>query len=136
MQVMNSQQAKVAVYAQTDWPVMQALTRAADRGVKVRVYLDGAQLVLSKPMPALSSLGLATVLILRRATERKEAPQSTATDRVGIGPASSSKLQSARGLRLDGAGAPLTTRFSARSGETKPERSEGGSANTPQKAMW
>ncbi len=40
MQVMNSQQAKVAVYAQTDWPVMQALTRAADRGVKVRIYLD------------------------------------------------------------------------------------------------
>ncbi|MGO9238418.1 MAG: hypothetical protein ACLP4V_31610 [Methylocella sp.] len=46
---MNSQQAKVAVYAQTDWPVMQALTRAADRGVKVRLYLDGTQLAERKP---------------------------------------------------------------------------------------
>ena len=34
----------LAAYVLTDWPVMQALTRAADRGVKVRVYLDGTQL--------------------------------------------------------------------------------------------
>jgi phosphatidylserine/phosphatidylglycerophosphate/cardiolipin synthase-like enzyme len=27
----------------TDWPVIQALTRAADRGVKVRIYLDGTR---------------------------------------------------------------------------------------------
>jgi phosphatidylserine/phosphatidylglycerophosphate/cardiolipin synthase-like enzyme len=33
-----------AAYVLTDWPVMQALIRAADRGVKVRIYLDGAQL--------------------------------------------------------------------------------------------
>ena len=38
----------MAVYAQTDWPVMQALTRAADRGVKVRLYLDGTQLAERK----------------------------------------------------------------------------------------
>jgi phosphatidylserine/phosphatidylglycerophosphate/cardiolipin synthase-like enzyme len=31
----------MAAYVLTDWPVMQALTRAADRGVKVRIYLDG-----------------------------------------------------------------------------------------------
>jgi phosphatidylserine/phosphatidylglycerophosphate/cardiolipin synthase-like enzyme len=33
----------MAAYVLTDWPVMQALTRAADRGVHVRIYLDGAQ---------------------------------------------------------------------------------------------
>jgi phosphatidylserine/phosphatidylglycerophosphate/cardiolipin synthase-like enzyme len=33
-----------AAYVLTDWPVIQALTRAADRGVKVRIYLDGTQL--------------------------------------------------------------------------------------------
>jgi len=32
----------MAAYVLTDWPVMQALTRAADRGVHVRIYLDGA----------------------------------------------------------------------------------------------
>jgi hypothetical protein len=32
-----------AAYVLTDWPVMQALIRAADRGVKVRIYLDGTQ---------------------------------------------------------------------------------------------
>jgi phosphatidylserine/phosphatidylglycerophosphate/cardiolipin synthase-like enzyme len=31
-----------AAYVLTDWPVMQALTRAADRGIKGRIYLDGA----------------------------------------------------------------------------------------------
>jgi phosphatidylserine/phosphatidylglycerophosphate/cardiolipin synthase-like enzyme len=35
----------MAAYVLTDWPIIQALTRAADRGVKVRVYVDGAQLV-------------------------------------------------------------------------------------------
>jgi phosphatidylserine/phosphatidylglycerophosphate/cardiolipin synthase-like enzyme len=34
----------IAAYVQTDWPVMQALTRAADRGVHISIYLDGAQL--------------------------------------------------------------------------------------------
>ncbi len=34
----------IAAYVLTDWAVMQALTRAADRGVKVRIYLDGSQL--------------------------------------------------------------------------------------------
>jgi phosphatidylserine/phosphatidylglycerophosphate/cardiolipin synthase-like enzyme len=34
----------MAAYVLTDWPVMQALTRAADRGVAIRIYLDGAQL--------------------------------------------------------------------------------------------
>ena len=39
----------MAAYVLTDWPVMQALTRAADRGVKVRIYLDGAQLAEREP---------------------------------------------------------------------------------------
>jgi phosphatidylserine/phosphatidylglycerophosphate/cardiolipin synthase-like enzyme len=34
----------MAAYVLTDWPVMQALTRAADRGVHIRIYLDGTQL--------------------------------------------------------------------------------------------
>jgi len=34
----------MAAYVITDWPIMQALIRAADRGVKVRIYLDGTQL--------------------------------------------------------------------------------------------
>ncbi len=34
----------MAAYVLTDWPVMQALTRAADRGVAIRIYLDGTQL--------------------------------------------------------------------------------------------
>src|SRR5258708_4297957 len=35
----------MAAYVLTDWPIMQALTRAADRGVAIRIYLDGAQFV-------------------------------------------------------------------------------------------
>src|SRR5262245_5984884 len=38
-----------AAYVLTDWPVMQALTRAADRGVRVRIYLDGSQLREREP---------------------------------------------------------------------------------------
>ncbi|PNG27123.1 phospholipase D-like domain-containing protein [Methylocella silvestris] len=30
----------MAAYVLTDWPVMQALSRAARRGVKIRIYLD------------------------------------------------------------------------------------------------
>jgi hypothetical protein len=30
--------------ARIKWPVMQALTRAADRGVHIRTYLDGTRL--------------------------------------------------------------------------------------------
>jgi phosphatidylserine/phosphatidylglycerophosphate/cardiolipin synthase-like enzyme len=39
----------MAAYVLTDWPVIQALTRAADRGVKVRIYLDGGQLAEREP---------------------------------------------------------------------------------------
>jgi phosphatidylserine/phosphatidylglycerophosphate/cardiolipin synthase-like enzyme len=43
-------------YVLTDWPVIQALTRAADRGVKVRVYLDGAQFAEREPAKVFQDL--------------------------------------------------------------------------------
>src|ERR1700724_4108900 len=39
----------MAAYVLTDWPVVQALTRAADRGVHIRIYLDGTQLAERAP---------------------------------------------------------------------------------------
>jgi phosphatidylserine/phosphatidylglycerophosphate/cardiolipin synthase-like enzyme len=39
----------MAAYVLTDWAVMQALTRAADRGVTVRVYLDRTQFAEREP---------------------------------------------------------------------------------------
>src|SRR5580704_1368598 len=39
----------MAAYVLTDWPIMQALTRAADRGVAIRIYLDGTQLAEREP---------------------------------------------------------------------------------------
>jgi phosphatidylserine/phosphatidylglycerophosphate/cardiolipin synthase-like enzyme len=39
----------LAAYVLTGWPVIQALTRAADRGVKVRIYLDETQLAEREP---------------------------------------------------------------------------------------
>jgi phosphatidylserine/phosphatidylglycerophosphate/cardiolipin synthase-like enzyme len=39
----------MAAYVLTDWAVMQALTRAADRGVAIRIYLDGTQLAEREP---------------------------------------------------------------------------------------
>jgi phosphatidylserine/phosphatidylglycerophosphate/cardiolipin synthase-like enzyme len=38
-----------AAYVLTDWPIIQASTRAADRGVKLRIYLDGTQLGEREP---------------------------------------------------------------------------------------
>jgi phosphatidylserine/phosphatidylglycerophosphate/cardiolipin synthase-like enzyme len=39
----------MAAYVLTDWPIMQALTRAADRSVAIRHYLDGTQLAEREP---------------------------------------------------------------------------------------
>jgi phosphatidylserine/phosphatidylglycerophosphate/cardiolipin synthase-like enzyme len=39
----------MAAYVLTDWPVMQALTRAADRDVAIRIYLDGTQFAEHEP---------------------------------------------------------------------------------------
>jgi phosphatidylserine/phosphatidylglycerophosphate/cardiolipin synthase-like enzyme len=46
----------MAAYVLTDWPVMQALTRAADRGVKVRLYLDETQLAEREPAKVFNDL--------------------------------------------------------------------------------
>ena len=40
----------------TDWPRLQALTRAADRGVKVRIYLDGTKLAEREPAKVFNDL--------------------------------------------------------------------------------
>jgi phosphatidylserine/phosphatidylglycerophosphate/cardiolipin synthase-like enzyme len=46
----------LAAYVLTDWPVIQALTRAADRDVKVRIYLDGTQLAEREPAKVFQDL--------------------------------------------------------------------------------
>jgi phosphatidylserine/phosphatidylglycerophosphate/cardiolipin synthase-like enzyme len=43
----------MAAYVLTDWAVTQALTRAADRGVHIRIYLDGTQLAEREPAKVL-----------------------------------------------------------------------------------
>jgi len=45
-----------AAYVLTDWPVMQALKRAADRGVKVRIFLDGTQFAEREPTKVFQDL--------------------------------------------------------------------------------
>jgi phosphatidylserine/phosphatidylglycerophosphate/cardiolipin synthase-like enzyme len=46
----------IAAYVLTDWPVIQALTRAADRGVTIRIYLDGGRLRETEGSKAFQSL--------------------------------------------------------------------------------
>jgi phosphatidylserine/phosphatidylglycerophosphate/cardiolipin synthase-like enzyme len=45
-----------AAYVLTDWPIMRALIRAAQRGVKIRLYLDGRRIGERKPMPLFREL--------------------------------------------------------------------------------
>jgi phosphatidylserine/phosphatidylglycerophosphate/cardiolipin synthase-like enzyme len=45
-----------AAYVLTDWPVMQALIRAAERGAKVRIYLDASQLAEREPAKVFQDL--------------------------------------------------------------------------------
>jgi len=46
----------LAAYVLTDWPVMQALTRVADRDVRVRIYLDGSQFADREPAKVFQDL--------------------------------------------------------------------------------
>lgn len=46
----------MAAYVLTDWPVMQALSRAARRGVKVRLYLDSGRIGKREPTPPFEDL--------------------------------------------------------------------------------
>lgn len=45
-----------AAYVLSDWPVMRALIRAAGRGVKVRIYLDGRRIGEREPTPLFREL--------------------------------------------------------------------------------
>ncbi len=44
-------QIDIAAYVLTDWPVMFALLRAAERGVKVRIYMDRRRIGEREPVP-------------------------------------------------------------------------------------
>jgi phosphatidylserine/phosphatidylglycerophosphate/cardiolipin synthase-like enzyme len=46
----------LAAYVLTDWPVIRALTEAADRGVKVHIYLDAGRLGETKGSKAIQAL--------------------------------------------------------------------------------
>ncbi|MGH6836626.1 MAG: phospholipase D-like domain-containing protein [Methylocella sp.] len=46
----------IAAYVLTDWPVMSALIRAAQRGVKVRIYMDGGRIGEREPTPLFREL--------------------------------------------------------------------------------
>ncbi|MGH6850998.1 MAG: phospholipase D-like domain-containing protein [Methylocella sp.] len=46
----------VAAYVLTDWPVMSALIRAAGRGVRVRIYMDGGRIGEREPTPLFREL--------------------------------------------------------------------------------
>jgi PLD-like domain len=46
----------IAAYVLTDWPVMQALIRAAQRGVKIRIYMDGGRIGEREPKPVFREL--------------------------------------------------------------------------------
>ena len=46
----------MTAYVLTDWPILQALTRAADRGIAIRIYLDGTQLAERPPAKVFNDL--------------------------------------------------------------------------------
>ncbi len=46
----------MAAYVLTDWPVMEALSRAAARGVKVRLYLDSGHIGEREPSAPFEAL--------------------------------------------------------------------------------
>ncbi|MGH6863594.1 MAG: phospholipase D-like domain-containing protein [Methylocella sp.] len=46
----------IAAYVLTDWPVMSALIRAAGRGVKIRIYMDGRRIGEREPTPLFREL--------------------------------------------------------------------------------
>lgn len=46
----------MAAYVLTDWPVMEALARAADRGVRVRIYMDSGRIGERDPTPPFEDL--------------------------------------------------------------------------------
>lgn len=55
----------IAAYVLTDWPVMRALIRAARRGVKVRIYMDGGRIGEREPTPLFRELNATPEIELR-----------------------------------------------------------------------
>jgi phosphatidylserine/phosphatidylglycerophosphate/cardiolipin synthase-like enzyme len=88
----------IAAYVLTDWPILQALTRAADRGVKVRIYLDGAQFAAREPTMVFNELAETPGVEIKGQARgrRSDAPQELPNRRavalhgsrelLGIGP--------------------------------------------------
>jgi phosphatidylserine/phosphatidylglycerophosphate/cardiolipin synthase-like enzyme len=66
----------MAAYVLTDWPVMQALTRAADRGVHIRIYLDGTQFAEREPVKVFNDLAENA---WRRDKDQAQGPRSDAS---------------------------------------------------------
>ena len=62
----------MAAYVLTDWPVMQALTRAADRGVQIRIYLDGTQFAEREPAKVFRDLAETPGVEIRIKNETSE----------------------------------------------------------------
>jgi phosphatidylserine/phosphatidylglycerophosphate/cardiolipin synthase-like enzyme len=67
-----AQEVDLAAYVLTDWPVMRALTRAAERGVRVRVYLDMVQLAARGPAKVFQELAASPGVEIR--TKRDKTP--------------------------------------------------------------
>jgi len=55
-----------AAYVLTDFAVIQALTRAADRGVAIRVYLDGGQFGSRDPKQPFHDLKLTPGVVIKK----------------------------------------------------------------------
>ena len=73
----------MATYVLTDWPVMQALKRAADRGVKVQIYLDGGQLAEREPAKIFNDLAETPGVEIRTNTRPARRYTSRATRLTG-----------------------------------------------------
>ena len=69
----SRQEIDMAAYVLTDWPVIQALTRAADRGVKVRIYLDGTQFAEREPSKVFHDLAETPVVKIQTKHKPAEA---------------------------------------------------------------
>jgi phosphatidylserine/phosphatidylglycerophosphate/cardiolipin synthase-like enzyme len=62
----------MAAYVLTDWPILQALTRAADRGVQIRIYLDGKQLAEREPANVFRDLAETPGVEIRTKNETRD----------------------------------------------------------------
>src|SRR3984893_3829771 len=77
----------MAAYVLTDWPVMQALTRAAGHGGAIRTYLDGTQLAEREPAKIFNYLA-ETPGVEIRIKHNTSAPMQTDSTLTAPGPES------------------------------------------------